>query len=224
MIGKLRGLVDDATEESVILDVHGVGYHVLCSSRTIAALPQAGEMAQLIIETHVREDHIQLFGFPDTVEREWFRLLVSVQRVGNRMALTILGTYTPQQLVHAIVAKDTAAFSRISGVGAKLAERIVTELKDKALKLPTSSFNVSRAATATAEVSKTVTKKTTGKKVAATPAPEPSAMEDSVSALVNLGYTRSEAYSAVMKATDEYEGIPSLDDLIKLSLKQLVRG
>ncbi|MBY0406192.1 MAG: Holliday junction branch migration protein RuvA, partial [Rickettsiales bacterium] len=145
MIGKLRGRVDETDDESVILDVNGVGYHVFCSERTLAALPPVGETAQLIIETHVREDHFHLYGFPDSVEREWFRLLATVQRVGNRMALSLLGAYTPEQLAHAILAKDTTAFSRISGVGAKLAERIVTELKDKVTKLPTSSFQLSAA-------------------------------------------------------------------------------
>ncbi len=129
MIGKLRGLIDTIDDDSVILDVGGVGYLVFCSGRTLAALPPVGETAQLVIETHVREDHIHLYGFPDTVERDWFNLLATVQRVGNKMALAILGAYSPEQLAHSILAKDTAAFSRISGVGAKLAERIVTELK-----------------------------------------------------------------------------------------------
>src|SRR5580704_4812127 len=124
MIGKLRGRIDEIHEDSVILDVGGVGYQIFCSSRTLAALPPVGETAQLIIETHVREDHIHLYGFPDTIERDWFNLLCTVQRVGNKMALSILGAYSPEQLAHAILAKDTAAFSRISGVGPKLAERI----------------------------------------------------------------------------------------------------
>jgi Holliday junction DNA helicase RuvA len=208
MIGKLRGKVDELGEDNVILDAGGVGYLVFCSSRTLAALPPAGEAAQLIIETHVREDHIQLFGFPDTVERDWFRLLATVQRVGNRMALAIMGAYTPQQLAHAILAKDTAAFSRISGVGPKLAERIVTELKDKVGKLPTSSFQPME------------TGKADGKKK---PAPAASSTtDDAISALVNLGYSRSEAYGAAMKASAD--GITSLDQLIKMSLKELVKG
>ena len=208
MIGKLRGRIDESDEDSVILDVGGVGYSVFCSARTLAALPPSGESAQLIIETHVREDHIHLYGFPDAVERDWFRLLATVQRVGNKMALTILGAYTPEQLAHAILAKDTAAFSRISGVGPKLAERIVTELKDKVSKLPTSSFHTTTA-------SPTVSKQTTAAN---------SATDDTISALVNLGYTRSEAYGAAVKASQSAGGKATLDQMIKLSLKELVRG
>jgi len=208
MLGKLRGTVDSIDDDNLILDVGGVGYLVYCSSRTLAALPGVSEAAQLIIETHVREDHIHLYGFPDTVERDWFRLLATVQRVGNKMALTILGAYTPEQLAHAILAKDTAAFSRISGVGPKLAERIVTELKDKVSKLPTSSFQIA-ATTATPS----------GKKKAE---PVNNAVEDTISALVNLGYSRSEAYGAAMKASQN--GAIKIDDMIRVSLKELVRA
>lgn len=218
MIGKLRGLVDETDADSVILDVNGVGYLVFCSSRTLAALPQAGEAAQLVIETHVREDQFNLYGFPDSVERDWFRLLATVQRVGNRMALTILGAYTPEQLAHAILAKDTAAFSRISGVGPKLAERIVTELKDKVTKMPTSSFQISPGvATATKEMD------AKGKKKVA-PALADTTTDDAISALVNLGYSRSEAYGAALKAAQEAGGKIGLDQMIRLSLKELVRG
>ena len=208
MIGKLRGKVDETDEDSIILDVSGVGYLVFCSSRTLAALPPIGEAAQLIIETHVREDHIHFYGFPDTVERDWFRLLATVQRVGNKMALTILGAHTPHQLAHAILAKDTTAFSRISGVGPKLAERIVTELKDKVAKLPTSNFQPVAAPAAKG-----------GKKK---PEPVTNAIDDTISALVNLGYSRSEAYTAAMTASQNSSG--SLDEMIKLSLKELVRA
>src|SRR5579863_9193080 len=142
MIGKLRGLIDSIGDDSIILDVGGVGYHVFCSSRTLAALPLVGEAAQLVIEMHVREDHIHLYGFPDSIERDWFRLLLTVQGVGNKIALAILGAYAPEQLAHSILAKDTAAFRAISGIGPKLAERIVTELKDKVTKLPTRGFGV----------------------------------------------------------------------------------
>lgn len=216
MIGKLRGTVDETDEESVILDVNGVGYHVFCSRRTLAALPPRGEAAQLIIEPHVREDHFHLYGFPDTAERDWFRLLATVQRVGNRMALTLLGTYTPEQLARAISARDTAAFSRIGGVGPKLAERIVTELKDKVAKMPLSGF---QAIAATAD-------RTEGKarKKTAAPAPADTTADDAISALVNLGYSRSEAYGAALKAAQEAGGTLSLDQMIRLSLKELVRG
>lgn len=211
MIGKLRGIVDEVDEDSVILDAGGVGYLVFCSARTLAALPPPGEAAQLVIETHVREDHIHFYGFPDTIERDWFRLLSSVQRVGNKMALAILGTYTPEQLAHAILARDTTAFSRISGVGAKLAERIVTELKDKVAHMPTVGFGI--------QDSGYRKKKKPESRI---PNPDTS-MEDTISALVNLGYSRSEAYTAALKASQNAGSKASLDQLIKLSLKELVR-
>ncbi|MFW0776488.1 MAG: Holliday junction branch migration protein RuvA [Rickettsiales bacterium] len=213
MIGKLRGHIDDIEEDSVILDVNGVGYHLFCSSRTIAALPPVGEPAQLVTEMIVREDIMQLYGFPDKVEREWFRLLTTVQRVGNKVALVILGHYTPEQLAHAILAKDTTAFSRVKGIGAGLAERIVTELKDKVTKLPTSEF--SAPATPPSKGKK--------KKGKAKEEPKTSHTDDAISALVNLGYSRSEAYSAALKASQNGAG-SNLDELIKLSLKELVRG
>jgi holliday junction DNA helicase RuvA len=206
MIGKLRGRIDQVEEDSVILDVNGVGYHLFCSPRTLTALPPAGSEVQLIIEMHVREDHIHMYGFPNAVERDWFRLLTTVQRVGNKVALTILGAYTPEQLAHAILAKDTAAFSRIKGIGSSLAERIVTELKDKVTKLPTSELKVTE----------------TGKKKSA--ASKPIAVtDDAISALVNLGYSRSEAYTAALKAA-QTSGNANLDQLIKLSLKELMRA
>ena len=209
MIGKLRGLVDEIEDDSVTLDVSGVGYHVFCSQRTLSALPAPGEMAQLITEMIVREDAHQLYGFPDKVEREWFRLLTTVQRVGNKVALQILSAYTPQQLATAILAKDTAAFSRIKGIGAGLAERIVTELKEKAAKMPTSEFRVQNS-----EFSK--------KAPATNNQQPPTNCDDAISALVNLGYSRSEAYGAAMKASQNAKG--GLDELIKLSLKELVRA
>lgn len=208
MIGKLRGIIDTIDEDFIILDVNGVGYHVHCSSRTIAALPPVGETAQLITEMIVREDAQLLFGFPDVVEREWFRTLTTVQRVGNKVALQIMGAYTPEQMARAILAKDTTAFSRIKGIGAGLAERIVTELKDKVTKLPTAEFRVASSA----EPAK---KKSKGDKAPA------SHTDDAISALVNLGYSRSEAYTAALKAS---QSATSLDEMIKFSLKELVRG
>lgn len=206
MIGKLRGRVDEIFEDAVLLDVGGVGYHIYASARTLAALPPAGQAATLIIETHVREDHIHLYGFSDAAERDWFRLLMTVQRVGARMAMTILGAYAPDQIAHAIMAKDNAAFSRISGVGPKLAERIVTELKDKAVKLPASN----------------IVPIASGKK--SKPSPAGNVTEDAISALVNLGYSRSEAYGAALKAAQSAGKKPNLDDIIKLSLKELAHG
>src|SRR5579884_3254393 len=132
MIGRLKGVIDSYGEDSVVLDVNGVGYLVHCSARTLQELPPAGEAAVLSIETHVREDQIKLFGFLSDVEREWFRLLQSVQGVGTKVALSVLGTLKPADLATAIAMRDKAAVARSPGVGPKVAERIVTELKDKA--------------------------------------------------------------------------------------------
>src|SRR3979411_213790 len=132
MIGKLKGLIDRYGEDYVILDVGGVGYQVHCASRTLQALPAPGEAAVLSIETYVREDQIKLFGFRSDVEREWFRLLQTVQGVGAKVALAVLSTLPPSELANAIALRDKAAVVRTPGVGPKVAERIVTELKDKA--------------------------------------------------------------------------------------------
>ena len=132
MIGKLKGIVDSYGEDSIILDVNGVGYLVHCSARTLQSLPAPGEPVVLAIETHVREDQIRLFGFSSDVEREWFRLLQTVQGVGTRVALAVLSTLKPAELASAIAMRDKATVARTPGVGPKVAERIVTELKDKA--------------------------------------------------------------------------------------------
>src|SRR3977135_3987996 len=132
MIGKLKGIIDSYGEDFIILDVHGVGYLVNCSSRTLQALPAAGEAVTLAIETHVREDQIRLFGFLSDSEREWFRLLQTVQGVGAKVALSLLSTLRPFELASAIAMRDKAMITRPPGVGPKVAERIVTELKDRA--------------------------------------------------------------------------------------------
>src|SRR5213083_2769030 len=132
MIGKLKGIIDSYGEDFVVVDVGGVGYVVHCSARTLQELPGAGQPAALSIETHVREDQIRLFGFLTDVEREWFRLLQTVQGVGAKVALSVLGTLKPAELASAIAMRDRAMVARTPGVGPKVAERIVTELKDKA--------------------------------------------------------------------------------------------
>ena len=132
MIGKLKGVIDSYGDDFVILDVQGVGYVVHCSSRTLQNLPPIGEAASLSIETHVREDMIRLFGFRSDAEREWFRLLQSVQGVGAKVALGILSVLDPGTLATAIATGDKASVARGPGVGPKLAQRIVSELKDKA--------------------------------------------------------------------------------------------
>src|SRR5256885_5138948 len=132
MIGKLRGIIDSYGEDHIIVDVNGVGYVVHCSARTLQALPAQGEPVTLSIETHVREDQIRLFGFTSDVEREWFRLLQTVQGVGTKVALAILSTLRPADLASAIAMRDKAMVARSPGVGPKVAERVVTELNDKA--------------------------------------------------------------------------------------------
>jgi len=202
MIGKLKGRIDSIDEGSVIIDVGGVGYHVFCSGRTLARLAGKGEASEFLIHTHVREDHIHLFGFPDATEREWFLLLMTVQGVGVKMAMAILSVFAPLELAHVIAAKDIKALTRVSGVGNKLAERITTELKNKVAKLP-------------AGVSVTKGGKTTT-------LPPATANEDAISALVNLGYSRSEAYGAVASAAGKV-GDGKVDHLIRESLRALAR-
>ncbi|HRK25618.1 MAG TPA: Holliday junction branch migration protein RuvA, partial [Beijerinckiaceae bacterium] len=132
MIGKLKGVIDSYGEDFVILDVHGVGYVVYASTRTLQHLPPVGEAAVLAIETQVREDAIRLFGFAADAERDWFRLLQTVQGVGSKVALAILSILKPNELATAIATSDKGMIGRASGVGPKLAARIVAELKDKA--------------------------------------------------------------------------------------------
>src|SRR5499427_6189036 len=131
MIAKLAGLVDQVASDSAVIDVGGVGYLAFCSTRTIGNLPPAGAPVTLLIETHVREDHIHLYGFVDAVERDWFRRLTTVQGVGARLALAILSAVAPEDLALALLAQDKAALTRAEGVGPKLAARIVNELRDK---------------------------------------------------------------------------------------------
>ena len=132
MIGKLRGRLDSVGEDWVIIDVGGVGYEVSCSRRTLAGLPEIGAEVVLAIETHVRETELRLFGFANELERQWFRLLQSVQGVGAKSALAILGTLSASELADAIALGDKAMIARAPGVGPKVAGRIATELRDKA--------------------------------------------------------------------------------------------
>jgi Holliday junction DNA helicase RuvA len=204
MIGKLTGLVDSSGEDWAVIDVSGVGYLVYCSARSLANLPGPGEPVTLSIETHVREDHIHLYGFLQRSERDWFRLLCTVQGVGSRMALAILSVLAPLELTQAIAAQDKAALTRANGVGPKLAGRIVAELKDKAGKLalgPVAALTGSSAAAAREGV--------------------PPLSEDAISALVNLGYQRGEAFGAVVHATRELGADAPLEAVIKAGLKEL---
>ena len=181
-----------------MIDVGGVGYLVFCSARTLSRLPAIGEAARLEVETHVREDHIHLYGFLDADERAWFRLLTTVQGVGARVALAILSIHSPDELVQAVAAQDKAAVSRANGVGPKLAGRIVAELRDKVGGLTLGPA----AAGATAQ----------GDAVAG---------EEAVSALVNLGYSRGDAFGAVARAGRQLGADAALDTLIRQGLKEL---
>jgi Holliday junction DNA helicase RuvA len=205
MIGKLKGTVESYGEDYIILDVGGVGYQVHCSARTLQSLPGPGEAATLSIETHVREDQIRLFGFASDTEREWFRLLQTVQGVGAKVALSVLGTLKTSELASAIAMRDKASVSRAPGVGAKVAERIVTELKDKAPKF-------SALDPAVVQLSGALDEKR---------APRP--VMDAVSALVNLGYGQPQAAAAIAAAArDAGEGAETAQ-LIRLGLKELAR-
>ncbi|KTR05054.1 ATP-dependent DNA helicase RuvA [Aureimonas ureilytica] len=206
MIGKLKGTVDEADEESVTVDVHGVGYVAFCGARTLAQLPGRGEAAELFIETYVREDMIRLYGFATKAEREWFRLLQSVQGVGAKVALAVVGTLTPGDLANAVALQDRATVSRAPGVGPKVAARIVAELKDK----------VPAFSGAAGEESLGL-KREIGEGVA--PAP----VADAVSALVNLGYSREQAASAIATALREAGEGAASTSLIRLGLKALSR-
>ncbi len=206
MIGKLKGTVDEIDEDHCIVDVHGVGYVAFCSARTLASLPAPGEAVVLFIETYVREDMIRLYGFRTALEREWFRMLsTSVQGVGAKVALSVLSTLSPADLANAIALRDIAMVSRAPGVGKKVAERIVTELKNKA---------PAYAGEATGTIG---LKQELGEGVA--PAP----VADAVSALVNLGYARDIAANAVAAALKSAgEGADSAK-LIRFGLKELAR-
>jgi Holliday junction DNA helicase RuvA len=203
MIGKLKGVIDSYGEDFIVLDVHGVGYLVNCSARTLQSLPAAGEAATLSIETHVREDQIRLFGFTSDVEREWFRLLQTVQGVGAKVALSILGTLRPGELASAIAISDKAAIRRAPGVGPKVAERIVIELKDKAPAY-------SELDPAVVKLSGAVNEKR---------APQP--VLDAVSALVNLGYGQPQAAAAVAAASRTAGEGADTAQLIRQGLKEL---
>jgi len=205
MIGKLKGIIDSYGEDFVILDVNGVGYQVHCSPRTLQELPAAGAPVTLAIETHVREDQIRLFGFLLDGEREWFRLLQTVQGVGAKVALSVLGTLKPADLASAIALRDKAMVARAPGVGPKVAERIVTELKDKA--------------PAHAQLDPAVVRLSGA--VDDRRAPQP--VSDAVSALVNLGYGQPQAAAAIAAAARAAGEGADAKSLIRLGLKEIAK-
>jgi holliday junction DNA helicase RuvA len=205
LIGKLRGVVDSYGEDFVVIDVQGVGYVVHCSARTLQQLPSTGEAATLSIETHVREDMIRLFGFRSDAEREWFRLLQTVQGVGAKVALGILSALDPGALATAIATSDKGSVSRGPGVGPKLAARIVAELKDKAPAFSGVDPALIRLSDAVEDRK----------------APQP--VSDAVSALVNLGYAQAQASAAIAAALRHAGEAAEAKTLIRLGLRELAR-
>lgn len=203
MIGKLKGIIDTVSEDTVLIDVGGVGYVAFCSAHTLRILPPAGQAAVLWIETHVREDHIHLYGFATTEEKMMFLQLTKVNGVGNKMALAILSTLTPQQVVTAISAEDKPALTAAPGVGPKLALRIITELKEKLVGMSVSSTVMPGHAGASTQA-------------------EANGLSDAISALINLGYNRSDAYTAVNKAFTQHQD-NSVDVLIREGLRTLTK-
>ncbi|MEP3049146.1 MAG: Holliday junction branch migration protein RuvA [Roseibium sp.] len=203
MIGKLKGTIDSYGEDHVILDVHGVGYQVHCPSRILQGLPRAGEAAVLFIETIVREDMIRLYGFGQEAEREWFRILMTVQGVGAKVALGILGILKANEVANAIALGDKATITRAPGVGKRVAERITSELKDKAPGLASIDQETIAVAQNVAD------------NVASRPVAE------AVSALSNLGYAQAQASAAVAKAMQSADEDATTETLIRLGLKEL---
>jgi Holliday junction DNA helicase RuvA len=204
MIGKLTGVIDTIGEDFIILDVQGVGYLVHCSARTLAQLRAVGEPAKLAIETHMREDSIKLYGFTSDAEREWFRLLQTVQGVGAKVALAVLGALSPGELASALAGQDKAQIARAPGIGPRLAARLITELKDKA----PAGQPLGQVQTA----------------LAADGAPaEPAAAQDAIAALLTLGYGRPQAADAVAGAHRALGEAADTAALIRQALKLLSR-
>ena len=205
MIGKLKGRVDTIHNDTLILDVNGVGYLVACSAHTLRRLPETNEVASLLIETKISEDRFDLYGFLEETERAWYRELIKVNGVSSKIALAVLSVLAPGQLSSALAAQDKVAFKQVSGVGPKLAMRLVTELKDK---IPT--FDSSAALPSSQN---------------SVPAAEHQGdqrVSDALSALVNLGYSRSDAYGVVNSAIIEQPDM-NVSDLIRHGLKALSR-
>jgi len=197
MIAMLKGLVDQVGDDWVIIDVNGVGYLVACSTRTLGRL-HVGAAIRLHVDTWVREDAILLYGFVETAERDWFRLLTTVQGVGAKVGLALLSVATPEQILRAIAAQDKAVLTQASGVGPKLAQRILSELKDKVGGLALGANTV-----------------------VATAAAGNNALEDAVSALVNLGYRRIDAFEAAGAVLEELGETAQETQIIRAALKRL---
>jgi len=204
MIGKLKGRIEAYGPDWVMIDVQGVCYHVSCSTKTMSALPPQGGFAEIHTEMLVNPDAIRLVGFATENERQWFRLLQTVQGVGARVALSVLSALSPAELANAVALADKAMIQRAQGVGKKVAERIVAELKDKAPAIAFADPVIARLQ-------------------GALEASEPSEAADAVSALVNLGYGQAQAGLAVGAALKRADGEPSTEALIRSALKELAR-
>lgn len=209
MIGKLKGIVDAIGESHCVIDVNGVGYEVQASARTLRSL-KLGEPTSLAVDTHVREDAIRLFGFSSEVERSWFRTLQNVQGVGSKVALSLLGTLTPNDLAQAIALGNWAALEQAPGVGKKLAQRLALELKEKAPGLAVAGVNV-----------------VSGVGAGAGPvglAVEGNAAAEAISALTNLGYQPLQASQAVATAVNDIGKDAATSALIRRALKEMAAG
>ena len=205
MIGKLTGIIDNIKNNQLLLDVNGVGYIVFASGRTLSKIGAKGDTCSVLIETNVREDHIHLYGFADAVEQEWFNILTKVQGVGAKVGLAILSVASPNDLSLAIAAQDKAVFTQADGVGPKLGTRIVTELKDKAGNIDLSPVTQSTLTTVSTNMAND----------------EDDNTHEALSALVNLGYGRSEAMIAISRARSNLAEDADLGALIKQGLKEL---
>jgi len=197
MIALLTGRVESLDAGACIIDVNGVGYLVQASTRTLSALPKAPALARVLIETVVREDAILLYGFADPAERDWFRLLTTVQGVGAKVALSILSGLAPRDLIGAIAAGDRASLTRVAGVGPKLAIRLLTELREKAGAMPAGGI--------------------------AAPIPQGGLAADALSALGNLGYRRIESQPAVEGVIERLGEGAKLDVVIRETLRVLAK-
>jgi len=213
MIGRLKGIIDAIGENYLLIDVNGVGYMVEISTRLLASLPAQGSEITLSIEPYIREDQFRLFGFANEMERDWFRLLLSVQGVGAKMALAIQSVLSADELTHAIATQDKDQLARTSGVGAKLAGRIVQELKDKMpqIMLATSATGMSGAGVTSSKAHD----------MSAENGAQNAVMADALSALGNLGYTRPQAQRAVLAAVKQADKKAQAQDLIRLALQEL---
>tara|TARA_Y100000588_G_scaffold317098_1_gene345965 strand:- start:593 stop:1198 length:606 start_codon:yes stop_codon:yes gene_type:complete len=199
MIGKLTGRLDAVSDNGAIIDVGGVGYSVFTSSRTMSQLGSIGEVVTVLVETHVREDHIHLYAFYSDDEKRWFQTLQTVQGVGSKAALAILSALTSEDIMNSLLSEDKTMFVRADGVGQKLATRIVSELKDKVAGFFVGNVN----------------------NIETTTSPDNSLIADAISAMVNLGFSRFEAQKAVSKASNYKANIETLDKLIAATLKEL---